>query len=352
VYYQRSNIVWKSCQRLIMGVAGNVPAGEETSMVNGVRRIGILIYDNVTMIDVAGPADVFHHANNFGASYETVLLSIDGEDARASNGLRLSADGRAADYPNLDTIIIPGAYGAISQPFESKLVDAVTALTTHANRVASVCTGAFLLAQIGLLDGRRATTHWTHVADFAKIFPHVIVDPDALFVRDGNIITSAGVSSGIDLALALVEDDYGPDVARDVARQMVVFMQRPGGQSQFSAPSRASVAADNPLRTLLDTIAADPGGDYSLTRMAALIHTSTRQLARLFHDDIGTTPARYVELIRVEAAQTLLQNGETVATAARLSGFGSAETLRRVFVSRVGQSPTVYLEGLRTAASL
>jgi transcriptional regulator GlxA family with amidase domain len=317
-----------------------------------VRTVGILIYDNVTMIDVAGPADVFHHANQFGGAYETVLLSPDGSDARASNGLRLAADARAGDVAALDTVIIPGAYGSLSKPFPPALLDAVTTLTGPAGRVASVCTGAFLLATIGLLDHRRATTHWLHVAEFARIFPRITVEPDSLFVRDGRITTSAGVSSGIDLALALVEDDYGPDVARSVARQMVVFMQRPGGQSQFSAPSRASVAADNPLRTLLDAIAADPASSYSLSRMAAIASVSVRQLARLFHDSVGTTPARYVELVRIEAAQALLQNGETVASAALISGFGTAETLRRVFVSRVGQSPTVYLQSIRNAESL
>lgn len=320
-------------------------------MTASIRTVGILIYDNVTMIDVAGPADVFHHANQFGGAYETVLLSPDGLDARASNGLRLAADSRAGDTPALDTVIIPGAYGFISKPFPPELVDAVRELTAQAGRVASVCTGSFLLATIGLLDHRRATTHWLHVAELARMFPRITVEPDSLFVRDGRITTSAGVSSGIDLALALVEDDYGPDVARSVARQMVVFMQRPGGQSQFSAPSRASVAADNPLRVLLDDIAADPAASYSLARMADIASVSVRQLARLFHDSVGTTPARYVELVRIEAAQALLQNGETVASAALLSGFGTAETLRRVFVSRVGQSPTVYLQSLKNAES-
>lgn len=316
------------------------------------HTVGILVYDNVTMIDVAGPADVFHHANQFGGAYTTVLLSPSGSDARASNGLRLAADGRADDVVSLDTVIIPGAYGTLSKPFAPDLVDAVSHLTGKAARVASVCTGAFLLATIGLLDYRRATTHWLHVAKFARNFPRITVESDALFVRDGHITTSAGVSSGIDLALALVEDDCGPDVATAVARQMVVFMQRPGAQSQFSTPSRASVAADNPLRPLLDAIAADPAANYSLANMASAAAVSVRQLARLFHDGIGTTPARYVELVRIEAAQALLQNGETVASAAFLSGFGTAETLRRVFVSRVGQSPTVYLQSLKNAATL
>jgi transcriptional regulator GlxA family with amidase domain len=309
----------------------------KTTPVNGaLQRMGILIYDDVTMLDVAGPADVFHHANAFGAAYETTLISTHGRDVKASNGLRLRADCAASDAPVLDTVIIPGAYGMITKPFEGPLVDAVKRLTQDTGRIASVCTGSFLLAQIGLLDHRSATTHWTQAERFRRLFPLVDVKPDALFVRDGNVITSAGVSSGIDLALALVEDDYGPHVVRKVARQMVIFMQRPGAQSQFSAPSRASVATDNPLRKLLDVIAADPAANYSVARMATIAHVSSRKLARLFHDDIGTTPARYVELVRIEAAQTLLQNGHTVASAAALSGFGSAETLRRVFVSRVG----------------
>jgi transcriptional regulator GlxA family with amidase domain len=316
------------------------------------RRIGILAYDDVTMIDIAGPADVFAHANDFGADYETVLASADGGPVTVSNGLTLAAKCAAADVGSLDTVIIPGAYGMISKPFEGSLMAAVTALTSKSRRITSVCTGSFLLAQAGLLDHRRATTHWTRVEQFARSFPLVTVMPDSLFVRDGNIITSAGVSSGIDLALAIVEDDFGPDMARKVARQMVVFLQRPGGQSQFSAPSREHLASDSPLREVLDAIAADPAADYSLARMSALANVSTRTLTRMFHDAIGTTPARYVELIRIEAAQLLLQAGATVAVAAQNAGFGSTETLRRVFVNRLGSSPSVYLEGVRAEVSV
>jgi transcriptional regulator GlxA family with amidase domain len=310
------------------------------------RRIGILVYDNVTMIDIAGPADVFSRANSFGASCETLLVSSDGGNVRASNGLTLTAEFAPADVGALDTVIIPGAYGMITKPFERVVMEAVTTLTAESARIASVCTGAFLLAQAGLLDHRNANTHWTQAALFAKSFPLVRVDAEFLFVRDGNIITSAGVSSGIDLALAIVEDDYGPDVARGVARQMVVFLQRPGQQSQFSAPSREHVARDSPLRKQLDAIAGDPGANYSLANMAAIANVSTRNLTRLFHDKVGTTPSRYVELIRIEAAQILLLEGASIPVAAQKSGFGSAETLRRVFVARVGSSPSVYLERL------
>lgn len=313
-----------------------------------IQRIGILVYDGVTMLDIAGPADVFSHANGFGARYETVLISSDGLPVTVSNGLTLTPNVSAADSGPLDTVIIPGAYGMIRKPFSKELMDAVAALTSQSKRITSVCTGSFLLAQAGLLDNRNATTHWTRAEQFAKSFPLVNVRPDSLFVRDGNIITSAGVSSGIDLALALVEDDFGPVVARKVARQMVVFLQRPGGQSQISAPSRDHLAEDNPLRKLMDAIAADPAANYSLADMSSIANVSTRNLTRMFHDDIGTTPARYVELIRIEAAQILLQGGATIAVAAEASGFGSAETLRRVFVNRLGSSPTVYLEKLKS----
>lgn len=308
------------------------------------RRVGILVHDNVTMIDVAGPADVFHHANAFGANYQTVLASVDGRDATASNGIRLRADVSVSDAGALDTVIVPGAYGMVTRPFPRELVDAVATLTAATRRTASVCTGSFLLAHVGLLDQRRATTHWTQLQRFRASYPQVQVLDDVLFVRDGPIITAAGIGSGIDLALTLVEDDHGPEVARQVARQMLIFTQRPGGLSQFSVAARASVSGDRPLRVLLDAVVADPAQRYSLADMARMAHVSTRQLARLFHDELGTTPARYVEDVRLEAAQALLQKGHTAASAAQLSGFGSAETLRRVFVSRLGVSPSVYLE--------
>ncbi|MCM3882665.1 GlxA family transcriptional regulator [Frankia sp. R82] len=312
------------------------------------RTVVVLVHDNATMIDVAGPADVFHHANAFGGDYRTMLASVDGAHARASNGLVLHADVAAADLAKVDTLVVPGAYGMVTRPFAPELMGAVVRLSGLARRTASVCTGSFLLAQAGLLDGRRATTHWTQSRRFAAAYPSVRVVHDVLFVRDGPIVTAAGIGSGMDLALTLVEDDLGPQGARDVARQMVIFMQRPGGLSQFSAPSRSTVTTDPPLRALLDAIAADPAQRFTVADMAGLAGVSVRQLGRLFHDELDTTPSRHVENIRIEAAQTHLQAGRTVATAAELSGFGSPETLCRVFVTRLGMSPTVYLERART----
>lgn len=314
----------------------------ESSIPQVARRVGVLIYDNVTMLDVAGPADVFSHATLFGAAYEVVAVSPDGRDAKASNGLTLHADMVARDVDQLDIVVIPGALGMTLRPFEPGLLAAVELLVSRSNQVASVCTGSFLLAQVGALDGRRATTHWNRIEQFRRFYPAVRVKSDALFVRDGSVITSAGVSSGIDLALALVEEQYGSDLARKVLRQMVVFMQRPGGHSQFSRWSQTAVASDNPLRKLLDAIAADPAGDYSLVRMARITGVSVRTLNRLFNDRTGLTPTRYVEQVRIEAAKAMLLQGVPVARTAQLSGFASAETLRRVFVNQVGVSPSVY----------
>lgn len=298
------------------------------------------------MIDAAGPADVFHHAGMFGASYQTLLVSADGRPVRASNGLTIHTDVAAGEVERLDTVIVPGAYGMLGRPFDPALLQAVHELTLRSRRVTSVCVGSFLLAHLGYLDGRRATTHWTRTDLFARTFPRVQVQPDALFVRDGNVITSAGISSGIDLALAIVEDDHGPTVAQNVARQMVVFLQRPDGQPQLSAPSRAPVPRDNPLRRVIDAIATEPSGDYSVGRMAQLAAVSPRTLNRLFRSHLDTTPARYVELVRLEAALTHLQNRVTVARAAALSGFGSAETLRRVARHRMGVSPSAWIAAL------
>lgn len=308
------------------------------------RRVGLLAHDNVTMIDIAGPADVFSHANSFGANYETVLLSPNGDDVVTSNGLALRVSASAAEVCDLDTVIIPGAYGMVGHPFTSSLVNTVDHLTSVSHRVASVCTGAFLLAEIGMLDYRRATTHWSQLERFRLRFPNVEVQDDALFVRDGIITTAAGIGSGLDLALTFVEDDHGPDLARQVARQMLIFMQRPGNLSQFPAASRYSAAESRPLRALTDAIVADPAADHSLAGMALRAHVSTRQLARLFSDELAVTPSRYVETVRIEAAQSLLQRGHTVQAAAALSGLGSDQTLRRLFLSRLGYSPSIYAE--------
>ncbi|MET8905732.1 helix-turn-helix domain-containing protein [Streptomyces sp. NPDC004538] len=214
---------------------------------------------------------------------------------------------------------------------------------------ASVCTGAFLLAAAGLLDGRRATTRWRFTEQLALRYPKVTVDTDALFVRDGRIMTSAGVSSGIDLALALVQEHLGAEVARAVAKDMVVFMQRPGGQSQFSVRTRAPHVKQEALRRLLDAAVEDPSGNHTLSAMARRAGMSTRHLTRLFHAEMDTTPARYIEQVRMEAAQAMLEGGDDPLTVvARASGLGSPESLRRAFMRNIGVTPGAYRSRFRT----
>jgi transcriptional regulator GlxA family with amidase domain len=208
--------------------------------------------------------------------------------------------------------------------------------------VAGICVGALLLAAVGLLDGRRATTHWQFL-DALEGFPAVRVERDPIFVRDGEVYTSAGVTAGIDLALALVEDDLGAAVARRVARHLVMFMQRPGGQSQFSVRLLAEPDDRSPLRTILDEIAADPAGDHRLGPLSARAGFSERHLTRLFSRELGTTPARYVERVRFEAARSLLEGSDAPLDAvARASGLGTAESLRRAFARELGVTPAAY----------
>ncbi len=231
------------------------------------------------------------------------------------------------------------------------MVEAIPAFVASARRIASVCTGAFALAQAGVLDGRRATTHWRHTGVLARAHPKITVEPDAIYVRDGSVYTSAGVSAGIDLALALVEEDEGAHLAREVARDLVVFLQRPGGQSQFSVASRLPRPRHDPLRALLDDILADPAADHSLPAMATRVALSVRHLTRLFREHLDTTPAAFVETVRLEAAQSMLESGESVTGSARRSGLGSDESLRRVFLRHLGVSPSAYRARFRTSLS-
>ena len=223
-----------------------------------------------------------------------------------------------------------------------------SAQQTGARRVASVCTGAFLLAQLGLLDGRRAATHWKGVHELRRRYPLVRVEPDAIRARDGRYFTSAGITAGIDLALALVEDDFGADVARNTARDLVVFMQRPSGQAQFAMATNPSHEVSQTLRPAIAPALADPTGDHSIVAMAARAAISPRHLNRLFREELGTTPARWLESQRLDHARDLILVGEPATRAARMSGFGSDETLRRAFAKHLGATPTEYRSRFRT----
>jgi transcriptional regulator GlxA family with amidase domain len=314
------------------------------------RTVVIVVFDDVTMLDVAGVGEVFAEANRFGADYRISVASVDGRDVTTSIGTRLGVTQSIASIESADTVLVAGGDSLPRRAIDPELVDAVTSIAGRTRRLASICTGSFVLAQAGLLDGRRATTHWHDVRLFSKAFPGVTVEPDAIFVRDGHVFTSAGISSGIDLALALVEMDYGVELVRSVARWLVVYLKRAGGQSQFSALVESVVPPQSPLRAATDAISATPTADHGVPRLAARASLSTRQLTRLFKSELGTTPARYVERVRIDAARAALDAGHSVADAARVAGFGSPESLRRVFVEQLGVSPKAYRERFRTAS--
>jgi transcriptional regulator GlxA family with amidase domain len=312
------------------------------------RDVVIVVFDGVKLLDAVGPAEVFAEANLFGAAYRLTFVSVNGRDVTTSIGTRLAVSMRVADVDAADTVLVAGGDNLVGRPIDPALVDAVTNVPSLTRRLASICTGSFILAKAGLLSGRRATTHWRHTGLLARAYPDITVEPDAIFVRDGNVYTSAGVSAGIDLALALVEEDHGAELVRDVARSLVVFLRRAGGQSQFSSMVEANPPRQSAIRAVADAIAAEPAADHSVRKLAARASLSTRQLNRLFHIDLGTTPARFVEMVRIDAARAALDNGHSVGEAARLAGFGSTETLRRIFVNELGVSPKAYRDRFRT----
>jgi len=328
------------------------------------RTVVFALYNKVTLQDVAAPLEIFARANDFGARYEVLLASPTGEAVATTAFVTLNVDVSLAEVPDrIDTLVVPGGVPAdfTFTPGEHDIPEEQTPdvvepaltmvreLAPRARRVASVCTGAFVLAALGLLDGRRATTHWAHCQELARTYPKVAVDPDSLFVQDGRFITGAGISAGTDLALALVEADYGPDVARRVARWMVVFLQRPGGQAQFSVWTESALPVTSGLREILDSVVCDPGADHSIAAMATRAAVSERHLVRMFRMQVGMTPARFVEQARLEAAKVLLAAGDHNQEAvARRAGFGSADTMRRTFRRNLAISPSMYRSRFRT----
>lgn len=312
------------------------------------REVVLVAFDGFQLLDMAGPADVFDAASRVVGEpdgYKLTVATPGGEDARASVGVRVAADAdiTAMDVDGIDTLLVAGG-ATIEEPLDDRrLIDALPRISAGARRTSSVCSGAFLLAEAGLLDGRRATTHWAGCEELSRRYPRVKVEPDRIFVRDGAVVTSAGVTAGIDLALALVEEDHGTETARTVARWLVVFLQRPGGQSQFSQRLEAPVPHESPLRPILDEIVADPAGDHTVPALAERASLSTRQLTRVFIKQAHTTPGRFVERVRVEAARCQLEAGATSAEAIAAScGFSSPETMRRAFNRVLGVGPGEY----------
>jgi transcriptional regulator GlxA family with amidase domain len=322
-------------------------------MASRSSTVVILAYDGVQLLDVTGPIEVFETARERGAGYRVLVASPAGSDVLAGSRTRLGADLSFAELPRrIDTLVVPGAPDWRAIAFDARLVGTVADAARRSRRTASVCAGAFVLAAAGLLDGRRATTHWELAADLARAYPQITVDADAIFTADGPIHTSAGVTAGIDLCLALVEADHGAELAREVARHLVVFMQRPGGQAQFSVRLDLAATTQSPLRQVLDDVVRDPAADHSLEALSERAGFSARHLTRVFQRELGVTPGRYVEDVRVEAAKARLQRSdESLATIARASGFGSDETMRRAFWRELATTPAAYRERFRTTGA-
>jgi transcriptional regulator GlxA family with amidase domain len=326
------------------------PDAYRACMTSPPSSVVILAYDGVQLLDVTGPIEVFEAACQRGGRYRVMVASPDGGDIVAGSRTRLGADIAFAELPtDIDTLVVPGSpdWRAITR--DAQLVATVADASRRSRRTASVCGGAFVLAAAGLLDGRRAATHWELAADLARAYPQVTVDADAIFVADGPIHTSAGVTAGIDLCLALVEADHGAELARQVARHLVVFMQRPGGQAQFSVRLDLNTTTQSPLRSVLDDIVRNPTADHSVEALSERAGFSVRHLARVFQREVGVTPGRYVEDVRVEAAKARLQRSdEPLASIARATGFGSEESMRRAFARALTTTPAAYRRGFRT----
>jgi transcriptional regulator GlxA family with amidase domain len=313
----------------------------------------VLIFPDVQPLDAVGPLEVFAGANQAWRArhpedavlpYAPELVAPQAGPVTGSSGYALVAQRSIAQARGpLDTLVVAGGSGTRAAVHDRRLVGWIRRRAAQARRVASVCTGAFLLAEAGLLDGLRVTTHWGLCDGLQARYPNLQVDPDPIFVREGRIWTSAGVTSGMDLALALVEEDLGRDIALTVARHLVLFLQRPGGQSQYSAQLSGQMAEREPLRELQAWIAEHPDADLSVEALAQRAGMSPRHFARVFTREVGMTPARFVEEIRVEAARRRLEEAEqSVEEVAAASGFGTAETLRRAFLRVLGVGPAAY----------
>ncbi len=331
--------------------ASSIPVSMTEASIQRVAhplRVVLLAYDGMNLLDLAGPLQALTTANRSAGGkaplrYETLVVSGDGGAIVTSSGLPVVTVSTAslADLP-IDTLIAPGGCWGEEYEVEPRLRDFIATRATSVRRLCSICTGAFLLAAAGQLDGRKVATHWAWLDKLKLRHPALEVDADSIFVRDGALWTSAGVSSGIDLTLALIEEDFGPRVAIDAARQMVVFMKRAGGQSQFSVPLAAQ-SRDHGFVELHAWMAANLCSDLSVPRLAEYVCMAPRTFARTYLQKVGRTPAKTVEQMRLEAACRALEETDLpFKTIAARSGYGDEQTLRRAFQRQLGTNPTTH----------
>jgi transcriptional regulator GlxA family with amidase domain len=317
------------------------------------RSVAILALPGVQLLDVCGPLDVFAEANaqagsrqKAAAPYRLQVIASRPGPIFSSSGIRLLADATISENSSsgkFDTLLVAGCPNAAEISPDARVLDWLRQIAPHLRRYGSVCSGAFVLAAAGLLDGRRVTTHWAVAERLARAFPQVSVDPDAIHVRDGRVRTAAGVTAGLDLALALVEEDLGREIALRVAAQLVMFFKRPGGQLQFSRRGESAPMGRSGLQEVQRWVAAHPGLPHDVPSLAARMGLSVRHFSRLFTHEVGVTPATWVEEARVTAARTLLESGEVAPKqVASRCGFANADTLRRTFARHVGVTPAEY----------
>ncbi len=323
------------------------------------RRVVVIAFPDFQVLDVTGPLEVFgrtarwlvERGHRSDLAYSVELAAAKVGPLTTSSGLKLVADRSYRDLGrDVDTLLVAGGRGARAASRDRALLACLTRLAPRVRRLGSVCTGTFILAAAGLLEDRRATTHWAWCDELARLHPRIAIDPDPIFTRDGSVYTSAGVTAGMDLALALVEEDFGRDVALQVARQLVLFLRRPGGQSQFSAQLAVQTSDREPLCELQHWMSDHLCSDLSVAALAERVAMSPRHFARVFAGELGMTPARFVERLRVEAARRRLEeSADGVDGVASACGFGSPEAMRRAFLRTVRVSPSAYRSRFRAS---
>jgi transcriptional regulator GlxA family with amidase domain len=319
------------------------------------KDVALLIHDGVQALDVAGPLDVLAEANRFvpaGEGYDLVLLASDPNPVTASNGMPLRAHFGLADAArSFDIVLVAGGPALPDAAEDVAVTDWLRRWGVRGHLYGSICTGAFILGHAGLLDGRTVTTHWQAAARLAALFPEARVEPDRIFSRDGALVTSAGVTAGIDLALELVAEHHGASVALACAKRLLVVTQRQGGQSQFSPLLQRRTAGGTPLRKVQDYVLAHIGEPFPVERLAEIAGTSSRSIARLFSKELGLTPHDFVESVRLDQARNLLEASDMALKAVAFAcGFAGPEQMRAVFQRRLGLGPQRYRESFRTSA--